>query len=1047
MKCPKCQTDNPSDSKFCKSCATPLPADVGQISFTKTLDTTPDELRRGTVFAGRYEIIEELGAGGMGKVYRAFDKKLEEEVALKFLKPEIAADKRTVDRFRNEIKTARKIRHDHVCAMHDLHEEGKTLFITMEYVRGEDLKSVIVRMGTLTVAKAVSIARQVAEGLTQAHRIGVVHRDLKPGNIMIDKDGNAKIMDFGIARSPAGGGTTVQGAIIGTPEYMSPEQVDGKPADQRADVYALGVILFEMVTGRPPFEGETAFSIANKHKNEPAPDPRELNKQLPADLGRLILRCLEKEKEKRYQTTVELLSDLEAVAAALPATERPSSAWLSTRRKPSTSKTITVKITPRKLIIPAAALILLVAALIIWPPGPPEGGPPAFTSGRPSIAILNLANRTGQKDLDQYRDVLPSLISDDLSQSKYIYVVPPTQVNSILTRLGLLETDTFTTENFRAIGRAGVIKYLASGYYSEAGETFLAKLTIYEAESGRPISSAKEARCTSVDNFFSLADDLVLKIKPDLEMTAVEIANDVDSSYSRAMTSSIEAYQYYVQGQMLWRKGGLQEAIRMYERAVAIDPEFALACRGLVNLYTSPGIGRGAEAQKYRNKALELACQPGRLPLRDRLVIVGQFSPDPKIRLESLTRLLEDYPEDPSGNGLLGIYYGQREELEKAVERYEVLARNKIDNRPAYLNLADIYCRLGEYAKAENLLKGYLRDFPESLELWVVHSYLSGAYTGQAKYELALAEEEKILRLDPSKSNEFIGARGMIFHFRGKFDKAEAEFRMRPSDTDVSVHLDTFRDYLVPLCLTQGMFQKAKEILDQGIELANKADQPQRMTPLKLSMVAVYHAAGEIEAEEVLLSELWKQAEEQGRNPGNNYEMLWYKTELLIKKKSFEEARVVSDSLASIIEKWPNMKMIRIPLCLQGMIESEMGNQKKAIELLSRAMTLLPPGQGLQKGSSKKEAFFADPLALAYFRAGDLEKARSEYEEITRMTFGRYYWGDIYAKSFYMLGQVYEQMGKKKQARANYRKFLELWKNADPGRPEVEDAKKRLAAL
>ena len=258
MKCPKCETVNPADSKFCKECATSLPSfDKPQISVTRTFETTADELARGTLFAGRYEIIEELGAGGMGRVYRAFDKKLDEEVALKFLRPEIGADKRIVDRFRNEIKIARKITHQNVCRMHDLGEEGKTLYITMEYVRGEDLKSLVHRTGRLTAGKAVLIARQVAEGMGQAHKLGVVHRDLKPGNVMIDKDGNAKIMDFGIARSLYGGGVTAEGAIIGTPEYMSPEQVEGKEVDQRSDIYSLGIILYEMVTGRRPFEGDT----------------------------------------------------------------------------------------------------------------------------------------------------------------------------------------------------------------------------------------------------------------------------------------------------------------------------------------------------------------------------------------------------------------------------------------------------------------------------------------------------------------------------------------------------------------------------------------------------------------------------------------------------------------------------------------------------------------------------------------------------------------------------------------------------------------------
>ncbi len=306
----------------------PAPSPGGASADESTIGPAPEFPR-----LERYEILGELGRGGMGVVYRARDRETDETVALKALKPEIAADPRLHERFKNEMRLARKITHRNVCRIFDIHRTPTGAYISMEYVEGESLRQMLRRSGRLPLRTAIEILRQMCAGLREAQNQGVVHRDLKPENVMLDRAGTAKIMDFGIARTVVPG-STLTGVFLGTPAYMSPEQAEGKRPDHRADIYALGLVLFEMCTGSAPFHADTPLALALKHVRETPPRPRDLEPMLPASLDKLILRCMEKNPDDRYASFDELDAALQEELAALSTrTPSPAPSHHPSRRK------------------------------------------------------------------------------------------------------------------------------------------------------------------------------------------------------------------------------------------------------------------------------------------------------------------------------------------------------------------------------------------------------------------------------------------------------------------------------------------------------------------------------------------------------------------------------------------------------------------------------------------------------------------------------------------------------------------------------------------
>jgi len=325
VKCPKCQGENPETARFCLGCGTRLGIpEAPQISVTKTLEMPQEALSRGTLFAGRYEIIEELGRGGMGVVYKAEDTKLKRTVALKFLPAHLTRDLQAKARFIQEAQAAAALDHPNICAVFEISEIEGAMYIVMPYVKGRTLKEKVAS-GPLSMEEALDIAGQVGEGLKEAHQKGIIHRDIKPANIMLTEKGQAKIMDFGLAKLTAVADVTKTLTVMGTIAYMSPEQARGEVVDHRTDIWSFGAILYEMLTGQMPFGRKQDQALIYSILND-APEPvSRLRSEIPSQLERIVQEALEKDKSCRYQNMTELLKDLKyarAFGLAIPKVEK-----------------------------------------------------------------------------------------------------------------------------------------------------------------------------------------------------------------------------------------------------------------------------------------------------------------------------------------------------------------------------------------------------------------------------------------------------------------------------------------------------------------------------------------------------------------------------------------------------------------------------------------------------------------------------------------------------------------------------------------------------
>jgi TolB-like protein/Tfp pilus assembly protein PilF/predicted Ser/Thr protein kinase len=587
IKCPKCHFENPADTRFCGNCAAPLTS-AEDIALSKTMTIQQHEkfLSRGSIQAGKYRIIEPIGKGGMGVVYKAEDIKLERIVAVKFLPAELTEDPEAKERFVREARAAAALSHNHICTIHEIGEEENESFIVMEYVEGQSLKEKI-RKGALDQAEALDIAIQVAEGLEEAHKKGIVHRDIKPGNIMLTDKGTSKVMDFGLAKVLGGSLITKEAKTMGTVAYMSPEQAKGEVVDQRTDIWSLGVVLYEMLTGQLPFKGEFEQSMIHSILNHEPEPLAKLRPHLPKGLEKVVLTALAKNPADRYRSMDEFLEDLKALAEGL----KPLRAKVGLLR----GKILGIK--KAYALAGFACLIVLIALTMIFLI-------PKHGQVYDSVAILPLVNDSGDPSQDYFANSLTEIMINELYKVAALSVAPrqavmtyknsnksPKEIANELNVKAIVEASVLKSGDRIRLTARMIDPYRNRIIWSETLEKDYSEILILQSELSQAIVSGIKVAVTPAEKTRLVTERNVVR----------------------------QAYDVFLQGLDYWRTSSgqadlsqlewLRNSLGWFQKAIDIDPTLAEAHAWKAHVCIQLGAMGYADEREVYPKAREAALE------------------------------------------------------------------------------------------------------------------------------------------------------------------------------------------------------------------------------------------------------------------------------------------------------------------------------------------------------------------------------------------------------------------------------------------------------
>lgn len=960
-----------------------------------------------------YVIQRKLGVGGMGEVYLADDTHLQRKVALKFLSEEMVADHDKKERFKREARAAAALQHANIVTIHEVGEYRGRPFFVMQYAEGTSLRDQMAH-GPMGLERFFTLARQLCAGLGEAHSRGVTHRDIKAANIMVDSRDRLLLLDFGLARISGQRPLTEAGLLVGTLGYMPPEVIRGEGADHRSDIFSVGVLLYEMLTGRQPFRHEVAATTLSAIL-EKDPVPLSTHRSdIPDGLQAVIDKAMAKNPDDRFQSVDELLIELRAVD--------PGEPWSDDSTQTFSGRVVPPVYKPWWKRIPSAATIgagLIALALLTWIFWPDGRNSAEAADNR--LAVMYFENLADPDDPDRLGEIITSLLITDLSASDYIQIVSSQRIYDLVQELGQEETGAIDRGLASKVAERAGARWMLLGRILRVRPELTVQTELVELHTGDLVAS-HVTKVGEDQDVYDMVDQLTVDIKDELSLP-VGALEEPDPDIADVTTRSVKAWRHYLEGLRLESKLYYDEALNSFLKAIEYDSTFAMAYLWLAWFHDRDYIDK---AVKYSNKVSEKERQYI-------LSLEARLKGDYKTASDHLQKIVKKHPDEREAYYWLGnIAYSRIREPDTAIGYLQQAVAIDPKYKKAYNVLAYAYNDIGQYDSS----------------IWAINKYIDLAgpdeanpydsrgelYAWNGRLELAIESYEKALEIKPGFGHT-LPKLGMVYLFTRDYALADSCFVDLATSSDRSSRAQgrTLRA-LIPIF--QGDFDSALTVLEHGL-IADQMDDAHRHwnAQKRYLQSRILLTLGREKEAIAKMMECIQIRDSAYPNDVNNMRdvCVWQLTQAGALRQA--------EKLVAEIEKrmrGSGRKDEEAYWRTKGALEMARGNTTLAIEHLHRVV----------EGTLAPEFRTRLMLGKAYLQTGQLGLAVQELEAVLRRYDEQRAFSPICAvQAHYLMGKAYEESGWHRQAVEQYREFLNYWGNSDVPMPELKDARARLKRL